>query len=277
MSKSGPLRPVRADLSEVDATFEISPIPVFDLTFHYKAGARDSSRSVNVDYHEGLELLLERLIALRVTILGIVVDSDAANALPRVDRELDLDFPIELEERIDPHELRLDITRAQKPVARRDGVKPGGGNDQKRIIITICDDRGSLTYERLRETLVGGDMGSGTFGAPDWWPASSGRHARRRFPTVKDLMDADLLPVGSVLCASVRGRSWRIVLERGATVQLEAQGDAESLGQLTNRLAGHSESAMRMWSMEDGGRLIPLTALRDELESRWSAGSRGMT
>jgi hypothetical protein len=32
-----------------------------------------------------------------------------------------------------------------------------------------------------------------------------------------------------------------------------------------------------MWSMEDGGRLIPLTALRDELESRWSAGSRGMT
>jgi hypothetical protein len=263
-------------LSEVDATFEVSPVPVFDVTFHHKAGGRDSPRSVNADYHEGLELILERLIALRVTILGIVVDSAVAKELPPVDRELDLEFPIELQHHVDPHELRLDITRAQKPVARRDGVKPGGGNDQKRIVITISDDRGSLTYERLRAALVRGDVGSESQGDLDWRPASSGRHARRRrFPAVRDLMETDLLPAGSVLCATVRGRPWRVVLERGAMVQLEDQGVVESLGQLTNRLAGHSESAMRMWSLEDSGRLVHLTALRDELVSRWAARSRG--
>jgi hypothetical protein len=85
-------------------------------------------------------------------------------------------------------------------------------------------------------------------------------------------MDAGLLPAGSVLCASVRGRLWRVVLRSGAMVQVEGQGNVESLGQLTNRLAGHSESAMRMWSMDDGGRLVPLTALRDELGLRWATG-----
>jgi hypothetical protein len=265
------LHPIRGDMSVVDATFELSPVPVFDLTFHFKAGARDSPRSVNADYHEGLELILERLIALRLTILAIVVDSDTANALPPAERELDLDFPIELGGQEDSGELRLEITRAQKPVARRDGAKPGGGNDQKRIVMTISDDRGLLTYERLRAALVGGGTMAGGSGAPDWRPSSAGRHARHRFPTVRDLMDSGLLPAGSVLSASVRGRSWRVVLGRDAMVQFEDQGEFESLGQLTNRLAGHSESAMRMWSVDHGGRLIPLTALRDELGTRWAA------
>jgi hypothetical protein len=267
MSTSGPLHPIRDDLSQVDATFEVSPVPVFDLTFHHKAGGRDSPRSVNADYHEGLELILERLIALRVTILGIVVDSGVAQALPLADRELELEFPIELHDQV-PKQLRLEITRAQKVVARRADAKPGGGNDQKRIVITISDDRGTLTFDRLRAALVGGNNGSKTHVGVDRQPASSGPRLRRRLPTVKDLMEADLLPVGSVLCASVRGRSWRAVLNRGAMVQLEDQGNVESLGQLTNRLAGHSESAMRMWSIEKEGRLIPLTALRDELALR---------
>src|SRR4051812_30631500 len=139
MSTSGPLHPLRADSSQVDATFEIGPVSVFDLTFHHKAGGRGSARSVNADYHEGLELILERLSALRVTILKIAVDSGVARALPPADRELDLDFPIELQRQV-PKDLRLEITRAQKGIARRPDAKPGGGNDQKTIVITIIDD-----------------------------------------------------------------------------------------------------------------------------------------
>jgi hypothetical protein len=55
-------------------------------------------------------------------------------------------------------ELRLTITRAQKPIARRADAKPGGGNDQKRIRITLTGDDPLLTYDRLVGLLVGGDI-----------------------------------------------------------------------------------------------------------------------
>ncbi len=110
---------------------------VFDLVFHHKAGGRDSSRSVNADYHEALKILLDRLASVDATILGISVDSSVARELEPAQRELDLDFPIALGSQTDVAELRLEITRAQKPVARRPGTKAGGGNDQKRIRITL--------------------------------------------------------------------------------------------------------------------------------------------
>ena len=47
------------------------------------------------------------------------------------------------------HALRLDITRAQKPIARRPDAKPDGGNDQKRIRITLTSGGPTLTYEGL--------------------------------------------------------------------------------------------------------------------------------
>ncbi|TCM39644.1 hypothetical protein [Kribbella sp. VKM Ac-2568] len=155
LASSGPLRPLREDSSVVDATFEINTVVVFDIVYHHKAGGRGSDRSVNADYHEGLELLLSRLISLRLTILGIAVDSSVARAIPVDERELRLDFPIYLPGQ-DAHLLRRDITRAQKSIARRKDAKPGGGNDQKRIVITIADSQGRLTAERLRTVLLTG-------------------------------------------------------------------------------------------------------------------------
>jgi hypothetical protein len=153
MPTSGPLHPRRADGSEIDATFEVSVVPVFDIVYHHKAGGRDSARSVNADYHEGLEALLDKLAAGRVTILGISVDSTVARELAPADRELQLPFPIALEPGMNVHPLRLDITRAQKPIARRPDAKPDGGNDQKRIRITVTSGGPTLTYERLIELL----------------------------------------------------------------------------------------------------------------------------
>lgn len=149
------LHPLRSDKSRVDATFELSSVAVFELVYHHKAGARDSARSVNADYHEGLELLLARLASIGTTILRIAVDSGKARELPEADRELVLPFPIVLDGVGDLVELRKDITRAQKAVARRPGAKPGGGNDQKRILLTLECHGSDLSLEELREVLIG--------------------------------------------------------------------------------------------------------------------------
>lgn len=148
------LHPIGSDRIPLDATFEILAVPVFDLVYHHKAGGRHNERSVNVDYHEALELLLSRLASLRATVLGIAVDSSVARNLPLADRELNLPFPIELTPETSCAELRLQITRAQKSVARRPYTEPGGGNDQKRIRITVSFD--DMTGDTLRNRLVGG-------------------------------------------------------------------------------------------------------------------------
>jgi hypothetical protein len=147
------LHPRRDDGTDVDATFEVHVVPVFDLIYHHKAGGRESERAVNSDYHEGLELLLGRLAKLRCSILGIAVDSSVARALPPEERELDLTYPIKLGERTDVARLRRRITKAQKSVARRPDAKPGGGNDQKRIRITLSCDR-PWQREQLTQQLV---------------------------------------------------------------------------------------------------------------------------
>lgn len=154
MASSGPLHPQRDDGSVVDATFELSSVAVYELVFHHKAGARGSPRSINADYHEGLELLLERLGSLRCSILGISVDSGIARELDPSERELSLEFPIDLDGATDIHALRLEITRAQRTVARRADAKPGGGNDQKRIRLAIAFDS-AVDFDQLKRILVG--------------------------------------------------------------------------------------------------------------------------
>lgn len=160
MLSSGPLHPRRSDGSQLDATFEVSRVPWFEIVYHHKAGGRGGPRSVNADYHEGLELLLTRLAQVHAKILAIAVDSGVARELDPDARELDLPFPIDLEPATDCRALRLEITRAQKPVARRPNAKPGGGNDQKRILITVAVYSAAIDYDELVERLADGGPGS---------------------------------------------------------------------------------------------------------------------
>lgn len=156
MPASGPLHPLSDDGSALEATFELITVPVFEIVYHHKAGGRGSAKSVNADYNQGLELLLERLAQLRLIILGITVDSSVAHELESPHRELALDFPIELRPETTARELRLKISRAQKPIGRRADAKPGSdGNSQKRIRITVTGNDPLLTYDRLLATLVG--------------------------------------------------------------------------------------------------------------------------
>ena len=153
MRSTRALHPAREDGSTVDATFELSAAPVYEIVFHHKAGARGSPRAVNSDYHEGLELLLDRISTIGATILGVSVDSTVARALEEADRELDLPFPLRIDRGTDVVALRLSITRAMRAVARRPNTKPGGGNDQKRIRLTIALDRDE-GLDPLRSLLV---------------------------------------------------------------------------------------------------------------------------
>lgn len=111
---------------------------------------------MNADYHEGLELLLKRLGQLGATILEISVISSVALKLGPEHRRLDLGFPLRIDTSTDVKALRLDITRAQKPVARRSGVLPDGGNDQKRICLKVELDDAFISPEELGRLLVAG-------------------------------------------------------------------------------------------------------------------------
>jgi len=152
------LQPLRPDGTTIDATFEVVPVTVVDLIYYHKAGARGSPRAVNQDYHEGLETLLARLASVLATIVCILVDSSTARRLAPHDRKLGLNFPIDLSPDMDLHVLRLDITRAQKSVSRRPGVESVGGNDQKRIRMTLLFDRTPISHEELPELLRLGEV-----------------------------------------------------------------------------------------------------------------------
>ncbi len=91
----------------------------------------------------------------RATLLGISVDSPVARDLEPVKRPLDLDFPVAWGSHTDVPELRLDITRAEKPVARRSGTKAGGGTDQNRIRITLTVEA-SKSFDSLVQFLNNG-------------------------------------------------------------------------------------------------------------------------
>lgn len=267
MSATGPIHPRRDDGSPVDATFELSPVPWFEITYHHKAGGRDSPRSVNADYHEGLELLLSRLASVRAKILGISVDSGVARALAPDDRELDLDFPIDLAPTVDCAALRLEITRAQKSVGRRPDAKSDGGNDQKRILITVGLYARASDYEDLRTLLVGDVAEAAPPRATGDLPGESASPPgpRRKVPKVRDLVDAGFLPVGTRLYAEVAGETVAATLVEGVNARLDGEEAVESLARLTDRVAGHSESAMRMWTVLRDGRRVPLHMLRDRL------------
>ena len=150
---------------------------------------------MNSDYNQGLELLLARLAQLRLTILGIAVDSSVARELAPDDRELALDFPIGLRPGMNTYDLRLKISRAQKPIARRTNVKPGSdGNSQRRIRITLTGDDPLMTYDHLIDQLVGRDrdidIGSGLT------PSGSKSHRSVASPSSSSAAESAALALG---------------------------------------------------------------------------------
>jgi hypothetical protein len=262
----GQLHPHRDDGSELDATFELNVVPVFDLVFHHKAGGRGSDRALNQDYHEALETLLSRLARVNATILGISVDSSVARELDEQNRELGLDFPIGLHAETNAYELRREITRAQKGIARRPTAKPGGGNDQKRMRMTLSFDSPSMTREQLAGLLVDGPtaLSSGEEArAPQASSRSSDRHTRT---SLRDLIGAGLIPPDGILRSHYRGGGHRAryndsgIEVRGKLYATPSEAAVAATGRATNGWA--------FWHINVNGQVVPLSRMRDVLVSR---------
>ncbi|MGV0656688.1 hypothetical protein ABQE48_22820 [Mycolicibacterium thermoresistibile] len=154
------LNPLSPDGVPLEASFELLATTMYKLTFHHKAGRRGSPSSVNADYNAGLELLLTRLAHLGMQIDSIVVDSAVARKRPLEERRLDLPYPIKLSPQTDIRALRLSISRAQKPIARRPDVKPtSDGNSQKTIVLSLTG-AACLSSNELAQFLATGEKRS---------------------------------------------------------------------------------------------------------------------
>jgi len=137
----------------LDAEFDLEPHDdgAF-IVFHARYGTRGSGREVNIDYLRALEVVLARLSELSATITAIEVDSRVARGLPLEQRLLPLSYPVQLTGGMDVGRLRRDVTEAQRRIARKSTAKPTGGNNHKRIRISLTFPQGT-DFSAVRRAL----------------------------------------------------------------------------------------------------------------------------
>lgn len=87
------------------------------------------------EYARQLQLILERLSAEAMTVLRVEVDSSETTGLSLDQRTLSMNFPIDMAAVVDCQALRLQISKAQKPIGQLPGAS--GGNGNKRIQIHV--------------------------------------------------------------------------------------------------------------------------------------------
>ncbi|APR76547.1 ATP-dependent RNA helicase YejH [Minicystis rosea] len=132
------------DGKSLDATFRLERVgDAMTIVFESRGGTRGSAAERNVDYSQGLELILDRLRALDVAIADVLVESKATANLTPEDRRVQVEgerFPITV---TDAAALRRKLSAAQARVGRAEGAK-GGGNQTKRIRIYLTGPSASL-------------------------------------------------------------------------------------------------------------------------------------
>jgi hypothetical protein len=127
------------------------------VVFESRGGGRGTAASRNQDYNPALELLLTRMAAHGAALLDAYVDSGVVQHLPVAERRLLGDqLPIALAG-VDPHELRLEITRAQRPVGRAPGAR-GAGNRTRRIALVLDSGAAPDTVASDLAGVVGSDV-----------------------------------------------------------------------------------------------------------------------
>ena len=149
------MRVAAADGTTLDAEFDLEERSGgVDLVLHSRSGSK-KKKPRNPHYFQALEEILRRLAMLDATIASIDIDSTVALRLPAASRRLPLDYPIRPADSVDIPALRVEITRAQRAVARTDATLGVGGNNHKRIRIAVDLTQTSLTIDNLRMALQG--------------------------------------------------------------------------------------------------------------------------
>jgi hypothetical protein len=127
-----------------------------DLVLHSRSGSK-SLNPRNPDYFQALEEILRRLGMVDATVAAIHIDSAVARKMPSDKRLLPLSYPIRPAQLPDIAALRREITRSQRTVATTGKSHGKGGNNHKRIRISIDFGSGSLSAEDLLTALEQAD------------------------------------------------------------------------------------------------------------------------
>jgi SOS-response transcriptional repressor LexA len=129
-----------ADGAVIDASFRVERVgDARTIVFESRGGTKGSASERNVEYAQGLELLLVRLKDAGLSITDVLVESRDTLSVPAADRRVvlrDATYPVLI---TDPAALRKKISAAQALVGRARGAK-GGGNQNKRLRIYVAGD-----------------------------------------------------------------------------------------------------------------------------------------
>jgi hypothetical protein len=156
----GELRRLLLDGVEIDATFivESTGVTATSLVVESSGGTKGKKGATNLDYVQGIDLILQRLAALNVQLLDVFVDTRTTSTLAVADRRLrPVDqpvYPISLAEVADLEELRRALLRSMAKVGQAPGAK-GAGNARKRTRLVIATPE-PWTAVKLADALAFG-------------------------------------------------------------------------------------------------------------------------
>jgi hypothetical protein len=127
----------RDDGKQLDASFRVERVgDAQTIVFESRGGTRGSADERNVDYAEGLELLLQRLKRAGLALADVLVESRDTEKLPAADRRVvleDAPYPVIIE---DVEAIRRKLSAAQAKVRRAKGAR-GAGNRTRRLRLFV--------------------------------------------------------------------------------------------------------------------------------------------
>lgn len=152
-------RTLERDGEEIDATFVVDGdlgVPT-GVVINSSGGTKGTESARNLDYVAGFDLVLERLRALRATVLDVHIDTTRTRDLKLADRRLtpgSLTYPIDLSEITDLSATRQSLLQSMAKVGQAPGAT-GGGNQRKRtrIVIALPEE---WTVSELADALAKG-------------------------------------------------------------------------------------------------------------------------
>jgi hypothetical protein len=148
------------DGAEIDATFvvESTGVTATSLVVESSGGTKGKKGAKNLDYVQGIDLILQRLAGLNVQLLDVFIDTRTTSTLAVADRRLSpggqLGYPISLAEVADLQELRRSLLRSMAKVGQAPGAK-GSGNARKRTRLVIATPE-PWTAVKLADALAFG-------------------------------------------------------------------------------------------------------------------------
>jgi hypothetical protein len=197
-------RPIhRGDGAALDATFGVESVDgKVTVVVESRGGARGQPGARNIDYSEGLEVLLGRLQDRGARILDAVVDTLATRQLPHEVRRLAIDgrpYPVAID---DPSELQRRIRAAQTGIGREEGAR-GAGNSTKRIRLYLGLDSGAPSNATLEAELAGRRP------EPRYWAFFANPRIYRVEQALEASADDSWLTAGREIQAGDRAIIWR--------------------------------------------------------------------